>query len=178
MKPQQSIFIMYQWQLVDASSSYQWQLIDPSSSMHSHQGKYILYYMNLQSINPLTSINQTIGINDNMIQHYFLQKTSQLSFVAQIYVHELIFSFAPFVCEPVTLLSVCELGFWVCHVYVHLCLSILKLCVVSLHVPSSSSFLLPCCKFLFFFGIPIDLCQNKSLGVGILNEMGKYYASF
>jgi hypothetical protein len=43
--------------------------------MHSHQGKYILYYINHQSINPLTSINhltsinQTIGINDNMIQH-------------------------------------------------------------------------------------------------------------
>jgi hypothetical protein len=42
--------------------------------MHSHQGKYILYYINHQSINPLTSINhltsinQTIGINDNMIQ--------------------------------------------------------------------------------------------------------------
>jgi hypothetical protein len=45
--------------------------------MHSHQGKYILYYINHQSINPLTSINhltsinQTIGINDNMIQHKF-----------------------------------------------------------------------------------------------------------
>jgi hypothetical protein len=43
--------------------------------MHSHQGQYILYYINHQSINPLTSINhltsinQTIGINDNMIQH-------------------------------------------------------------------------------------------------------------
>jgi hypothetical protein len=42
--------------------------------MHSHQGKYILHYINHQSINPLasinhlTSINQTIGINDNMIQ--------------------------------------------------------------------------------------------------------------
>jgi hypothetical protein len=36
--------------------------------MHSHQGQYILYYINHQSINPLTSINQTIGINDNMIQ--------------------------------------------------------------------------------------------------------------
>jgi hypothetical protein len=42
--------------------------------MHSHQGKYILYYINHQEINPLTSINhltsinQTIGINDNMIQ--------------------------------------------------------------------------------------------------------------
>ena len=36
--------------------------------MHSHQGKYILYYINHQSINPLKSINQTIGINDNMIQ--------------------------------------------------------------------------------------------------------------
>jgi len=74
MKPQRSIFIMYQWQLNDPSSSYQWQLIDPSSSMHSHQGKYILYYINHQSINPLTSINhltsinQTIGINENMIQ--------------------------------------------------------------------------------------------------------------
>ena len=74
MKPHRSIFIMYQWQLIDPSSSYQWQLIDPSSSMHSHQGKYILYYINHQSINPLTSINhltsinQTIGINDNMIK--------------------------------------------------------------------------------------------------------------
>jgi hypothetical protein len=38
--------------------------------MHSHQGKYILYYINHQSINPLTSINQTIVINDNMIQQY------------------------------------------------------------------------------------------------------------
>jgi hypothetical protein len=44
--------------------------------MHSHQGQYILYYINHQSINPLTSINhltsinQTIGINDNMIQHH------------------------------------------------------------------------------------------------------------
>ena len=63
MEPHRSIFIMYQW-----------QLIDPSSSMHSHQGQYILYYINHQSINPLTSINhltsinQTIGINDNMIQ--------------------------------------------------------------------------------------------------------------
>jgi hypothetical protein len=43
--------------------------------MHSHQGQYILHYINHQSINPLasinhlTSINQTIGINDNMIQH-------------------------------------------------------------------------------------------------------------
>jgi hypothetical protein len=46
--------------------------------MHSHQGQYILYYINHQSINPLTSINhltsindiinQTICINDNMIQ--------------------------------------------------------------------------------------------------------------
>jgi hypothetical protein len=36
--------------------------------MNSHQGQYILYYINHQSINPLTSINQTIGINDNMIQ--------------------------------------------------------------------------------------------------------------
>ena len=63
MEPHRSIFIMYQW-----------QLIDPSSSMHSHQGQHILYYINHQSINPLTSINhltsinQTIGINDNMIQ--------------------------------------------------------------------------------------------------------------
>jgi hypothetical protein len=46
--------------------------------MHSHQGKYILYYINHQSINPLTSINhltsinQTIGINDNMIQQHEL----------------------------------------------------------------------------------------------------------
>jgi len=43
--------------------------------MHSHQGKYILYYINRQSINPLTSINhltsinQTIDINDNMFEH-------------------------------------------------------------------------------------------------------------
>jgi hypothetical protein len=36
--------------------------------MHYHQGKCILYYINHQSINPLTSINQMIGINDNMIQ--------------------------------------------------------------------------------------------------------------
>jgi hypothetical protein len=37
--------------------------------MHSHQGQYILYYINHQSINPLTSINdKSIGINDNMIQ--------------------------------------------------------------------------------------------------------------
>jgi hypothetical protein len=42
--------------------------------MHSHQGQYILYYINNQLINPLTSINhltsinQTIGINDNTIQ--------------------------------------------------------------------------------------------------------------
>jgi hypothetical protein len=51
--------------------------------MHSHQGHYILYYINHQSINPLTSINhltsinQTIGINDNMIQHQFPQLQSQ-----------------------------------------------------------------------------------------------------
>jgi hypothetical protein len=50
--------------------------------MQSHQEKYILYYINHQSINPLTSINhltltsinQTIGINDNMIQHCPLPK--------------------------------------------------------------------------------------------------------
>jgi hypothetical protein len=38
--------------------------------MHSHQGKYILYYINHQSINPLTSINHltSTSINDNMIQ--------------------------------------------------------------------------------------------------------------
>jgi len=63
MKPHRSIFIMYQW-----------QLINPYSSMNSYQGKYILYYINhqsinlLTSINHLTSINQTIAINDNMIQ--------------------------------------------------------------------------------------------------------------
>ena len=74
MKPQLFIFIIYQWQCIDPSSSYQWQLIDTSSSMHSHQWQYILYYINhqsinrLKSINHLTSINQTIGINDNMIQ--------------------------------------------------------------------------------------------------------------
>ena len=92
MKPHRSIFIMYQWQLIDPSSSYQWQLIDPSSSMQSHQGKCILYYINqsiiwhqsitwhqsMTSINQTICINdtwsnnlpnnQTIGINDNMIQ--------------------------------------------------------------------------------------------------------------
>ena len=73
---------------------YQWQLIDPSSSMHhindpslsigfhfeiyqSHQGQYI-YIVHQSSINQLLDINdiwsnnlpnnQTIGINDNMIQ--------------------------------------------------------------------------------------------------------------
>jgi hypothetical protein len=46
--------------------------------MHSHQGQYILYYINHQSINPLTSINQTIGIIDNMIQQDILkQKLSE-----------------------------------------------------------------------------------------------------
>ena len=60
MKPHQSIFIMYQW-----------QLIDPSSSMHSHQGQYILYYINHQSINPLTSINHLTLINDiNQSNHW------------------------------------------------------------------------------------------------------------
>jgi hypothetical protein len=48
--------------------------------MHSHQRQYILYYINHQSINPLTSINhltsinQTIGINENMIQHLKIDK--------------------------------------------------------------------------------------------------------
>jgi hypothetical protein len=52
--------------------------------MHSHQGQYILYYINHQSINPLTSINhltsinQTIGINDNMIQQVVPTKTKGL----------------------------------------------------------------------------------------------------
>jgi hypothetical protein len=51
--------------------------------MHSHQGQYILYYINHQSINPLTSINhltsinQTIGINDNMIQHFVVKGLAQ-----------------------------------------------------------------------------------------------------
>jgi hypothetical protein len=50
--------------------------------MHSHQGQYILYYINHQSINPLTSINhltsinQTIGINDNMIQQHPVEDAS------------------------------------------------------------------------------------------------------
>ena len=60
MKPNRSIFIMYQW-----------QLIDPSSSMHSHQGQYILYYIDHQSINPLTSINHLTSINDiNQSNHW------------------------------------------------------------------------------------------------------------
>jgi hypothetical protein len=52
------------------------------------------------------------------------------------------------------------------------------LCFVSLPFPSSSSFLLPHWKFIFLFGIPIELCQNKSLGFRLLNEKGKSYASF
>ena len=69
MKPRQ--LMMYQWQLVDPSSSYQWKLIDPSSSMHSHQGQYILHYINHQSINPLTSINHLTSINNiNQSNHW------------------------------------------------------------------------------------------------------------
>ena len=57
LKPQWSIFIMYQW-----------QLIDPSSSMHSHQGKYILYYINNQSIYQF-DINQSLDINQSNHWH-------------------------------------------------------------------------------------------------------------
>ena len=71
MEPHRSIFIMYQWQFIDPSSSYQWKLIDQSSSMHSHQGQYILHYINHQSINPLASINHLISINDiNQSNHW------------------------------------------------------------------------------------------------------------
>jgi hypothetical protein len=47
--------------------------LDPSSSIGFHLKSIILIKDNTytlhQSINPLTSINQTIVINDNMIQH-------------------------------------------------------------------------------------------------------------
>ena len=54
--------IMYQWQLIDPSSSYQWQLIDPYLSIGFHLTFIILikdntYTLHQSSINHLTSIN-------------------------------------------------------------------------------------------------------------------------
>jgi hypothetical protein len=66
--------------------------------MHYHQGKYILYYINHQSINPLTSINhltsinQTIHINDNMIQQYYHNRLEWAHHTQPIYLSEFVSS--------------------------------------------------------------------------------------
>jgi hypothetical protein len=67
MKPHQSIFIMYQWQLI---SSYQWKLIDPS--MYSHQGWsiFIISMTTHWSIYVFSSrVIHLHHINDNSLIH-------------------------------------------------------------------------------------------------------------